>query len=323
MLSPRGIAESLNKEFPMPESQEAGRRALVLGGGGAYGIVQAAYIHAAIEAGFRPDLVIGTSVGSLNGAWVAMHPEDPGGLVAIWRNLGDLRVLDMHPLRLAGRLLRRPVAIGRNDIVGRLIEAHVGETAFEDTEIELAIVATNLSRGRKQVFRSGPIGEAIRASTAIPGVFEPYRLGGDLYVDGCVTASVDLVTAIELGATEVLAIELAPPFAHRPARTALGVLTQSLAVLCHSATDAAEAIAARQAAVRVLRPDLSGLSPWRLESRDGLVEEHLAAAREEVATALDGAGHVVPWATPRPRAMVEPVHSRRFFAARAWRRRTA
>lgn len=282
-----------------------GRRALVLGGGGAYGIVQAAYVQAAIEAGFRPDLVIGTSVGALNGAWIALNPEQPDGLIHIWEDLGDFRVLDLHPVRLASRLIARRGSICQNTIVDRLVGQHLPGLSFEDTRLELAIVATNLSRGRKEVFRSGELGEAIRASTAIPGVFEPYEINGDLYVDGCVTASVDIASAIELGATEVLAIELAPPFAPRQAKTPLGVLIASLGVLSHSATDAAEALAANQAAVHVLRPDLSGLSPWRLQQRPGMAAEHLEAARREVAAALDPLGRVTAAATHRPRAVVE------------------
>lgn len=308
----------------MEQPVTPGRRALVLGGGGAFGIVQAAYIKAAIDSGFRPDLVIGTSVGALNGAWVAMYPEDADGLVDVWRGLGDLRVLETNPLRLVRKLLRGPRAIARNHLVTRLIADYVGDRQFEDTRLELGIVATNLSRGRKQLFQSGHIGPAIQASTAIPGVFEPFELNGDLFVDGCVTASVDIASALELGATEVLAIELSPPFDHRPARTALGILSQSLGILCHASTDAAEAIAARHAAVRVLRPDLSGLSPWRLVNREGLADEHLQRARTEMASALDPLGRVVPSLTPRPRAIVTaPEHPRLHLLGSRARRRPA
>jgi len=302
-----------------------GRRALVLGGGGAYGIVQAAYIHAAAEAGFRPDLVIGTSVGALNGAWLAMHPEDTEGLIQIWRDLGDIRVFDANPVRLAARLVRGPRALCRNETVARLLETHLGGVSFADTRLELAVVATNLSRGRKQLFQHGPIAPAILASTAIPGVYEPYEIDGELFVDGCVTASVDLASAVELGATEVLAIELAPPVMHRPAKTALGVLVQSLAVLCHASTDAAEAVASRQAAVRVLRPDLSGLSPWRLESKQGLIDEYLEIARTELATALDPLGHVIASTTPRPRAVaaLPAARPKLLVRARSWRKNVA
>ena len=103
------------------------------------------------------------------------------------------------------------------------------------------------------------------------------------------------------------------------------MLCQSLAVMCHASTDAAEAVAARHAAVRVLRPDLSGLSPWRLVNREGLVEEHLATARRDLAFALDPLGRVVPGATPRPRAAVIGATPKLglLVRARSWRRTAA
>ena len=78
-------------------------------------------------------------------------------------------------------------------------------------EKELTERLLSTRRGEKHVFRSGPLSSAILASTAIPGVFEPVVLGGDQFVDGCVTASVDMTTAMEMGATEILAIDLTPP----------------------------------------------------------------------------------------------------------------
>lgn len=272
-----------------------GRRALVLGGGGTYGVVQAAYIQAAFELGYRPDLVIGTSVGSLNGAWVAMYPDDPEGLLRVWRSLGRVRVLRLNPVHLARRVVRSPRALRDNDIVRGLIDAHVGDLRFEDAQLELAVVATNLTRGRKHLFREGPLAPAIAASTAIPGVFEPVLVDGDLYVDGCITASVDIASAIALGASEVLAIDLTPPPGQVAApRTAIGVLTQSFRILSHATTDAMEAIARAAAAVEVVRPDLAGLSPWRLDVSEGLIEEQLAQARARLSRVIDWRGRLVP-----------------------------
>ncbi len=288
--------------------RQEGRRALVLGGGGTLGVVQAAYIQAAFELGFRPDLVIGTSVGSLNGAWVAVYPDDPEGLLAVWRRLGRIRVLHWNPLRLAARVTRNPRALRDNDIVRGLIDAHVRDLRFEDARLELAVVATNLSRGRKELFREGPLAPAIAASTAIPGVFEPVEIGGDLYVDGCITASVDIASALALGATEVLAIDLTPPpGVADPPRTALGVLARSFRILTHATTEAMEAIGQTAAAVRVVRPDLGGLSPWRLDVADWLIQEHLAQARCRLTQVLDPWGRVVPAGQSSPRG-VRPAH---------------
>ncbi|MCX7618954.1 patatin-like phospholipase family protein [Tepidiforma sp.] len=270
-----------------------GRLALVLGGGGTLGVVQAAYIQAAFELGFRPDIVIGTSVGALNGAWVAMYPDDPQGLLDVWRGLGRIRVLRWNPLHLAARVTRNPRALRDNDIVRGLIDAHVRDLRFEDARLELAVVATNLTRGRKHLFREGPLAPAIAASTAIPGVFEPVELAGELYVDGCITASVDIASALALGATEVLAIDLTPPAgAAAPPKTALGVLAQSFRILSRATTEAMEAIGRSAAAVQVVRPDLAGLSPWRLDVAEPLIQEQLAQARCRLTRVLDPWGRV-------------------------------
>ncbi|MEO6398751.1 MAG: patatin-like phospholipase family protein [Tepidiformaceae bacterium] len=255
------------------------KRALVLGGGGGFGLVQAAYMQAAYELGFRADLVIGTSVGSMNGAWLAMHPEESHGLLGIWRELGKQKVLHLNPLRLAGRVVRRNRGFCPNEIVPYMIKNHIGEVRFEETEVPLYVVATNLTAGRKHVFQSGKLAPAITASTAIPGVFEPYERHGELFMDGSVTASLDLQTAVELGATEILAIDLTPEFGNAVPRTPIGVLRRSFGVLSHATTDAMHAAASAHAITRVLRPDLRRHSPWRICVREEIIGASVLEAR--------------------------------------------
>lgn len=283
------------------------RPALVLSGGGAFGMVQAAYIQAAYERGFDPALIVGTSVGSLNGAWLALHPREPDELLRIWRGLDRVRVLQLNPLRLAVRLVRRPVSLCENAIVPQLIERFIGGLQFESTKVPLAVVATNLSRARKHVFTEGSIGTAVLASTAIPGVFEPVEIDGDLFVDGGISGGCDLATAYDLGATEILAIELAPPLPERPPRTAVGVLRHSLGVLELATTDAMVDCLRPQLPVRVLRPDLSRHSAWRLDVTDDAVQANLTLAREALAGVFDDEGRVVPGVRLRGPDATPPV----------------
>ncbi len=267
-------------------------RALVLGGGGGFGLVQAAYMQAAYEMGFRADLVIGTSVGSFNGAWLAMHPERPEGLLAIWRELGKQKVLHLNPLRLAGRVVRRNRGFCPNEIVPYLIKHHIGDVSFEEMGLPLYVVATNLTAGRKHVFQTGKLAHAITASTAIPGVFDPYERQGELYVDGSVTASLDLQTAIELGATEILAIDLTPDLGTTVPRTPIGVLRRSFGVLSHATTDAMHAAASARAITRVLRPDLTRFSPWRISVSEAEITASLLEARAVLRGVINGDGSV-------------------------------
>jgi NTE family protein len=302
------------------DADQGGRRpALVLGGGGAYGVVQAAYIQAVYEAGFRPSMVIGTSVGSLNGAWVAMYPDDPENLLKIWTGMDRIRLLRLNPMRVAGRVVRRPLSLSTNEIVPQLIEQHVGDLTFADTKLPLAVVATNLLRGQKHVFHTGPLGQAILASTAIPGLFDPVELDGELFIDGGIIASLDLATALAMGATEILAIDLTPmPSGVRP-RTALGVMRQSLGILAHSGTDAMEACVAQLRPVQVVRPDLTAHSPWRVEDCASAMERSLELARAAMPTVIDREGKLIPKVPelifqPASPAVMPPARARTPFA---------
>ena len=308
--------------MPQAQPSPAGSRqsALVLGGGGTYGVVQAAYVVAAVEAGFRPSMIVGTSVGSLNGAWIALHPDEPEELLRIWLALDRLKLVRVNPLRMAARLVRHPMGMASNDVVPWLIREHMAGKSFADTRIPLAVVATNLSRGEKRVFREGSLHAAIMASTAIPGVFEPVEIDGDLYVDGGITASVDLATAMAMGAAEILAIDLTPPPPLVHPKTVVGVLRQSLGIMSHAATGAMEECAAYSMPVRVIQPDLSASSPWQLADSAGSVAHNLTIARKEMRDALDAEGRVRVQgdlaACDLPPGPKEPIEMQRYFHRR-------
>lgn len=293
--------------------------ALVLGGGGAFGVIQAAYILAAYEAGFRPKIVVGTSVGSLNGAHLALYPDEPERLLKIWLGLDSMKLVQMQPLRVMRQVLRNPRALFANEIVPQILARHMRGSSFADLKLPLGVVATNLTRGEKRVFQSGPLEQAVLASTAIPGVFDPVTIDGELYVDGCLAASVDIATAVAMGATEILAIDLTPsPSPARP-KTIFGVMRQSFSILSHSTTDAMEECVSRQMPVRIVRPDLSQSSPWRLDDSAGAVAHNLRLARAAIPDVLAG-GHVIPAESvcrlPIFEEAPEPVLQSQFFRAR-------
>jgi NTE family protein len=308
--------------MPQANPSPAGnpQSALVLGGGGAYGVVQAAYIVAAMEAGFWPSMIVGTSVGSLNGAWIALHPDEPAELLRIWLALDRLKLVRVNPVRMAARLVRHPMGMVSNDIVPWLIREHMLGKSFDDAKIPLAVVATNLSRGEKRVFREGDLLTAIMASTAIPGVFDPVEIDGDLYVDGGLTASVDLATALAMGAAEILAIDLTPPPSLAHPKTVVGVLRQSLGILAHASAGAMEECVAHTTPVRVIQPDLSASSPWQLDDSAGSVAHNLTIARKEMRDVLHADGSVRPHdgiaACELPGQPKEPINMRRYFHLR-------
>ncbi|HLJ68909.1 MAG TPA: patatin-like phospholipase family protein [Chloroflexota bacterium] len=175
-------------------------------GGGSRGASQVGALKALTEAGIWPQLVAGTSAGAVNAAWFAVHPHRLDQLEAIWL---ALRTRDVSPgsrFHILMNLARRGY-VHRADAWEAFLRQHVGDATFEDAVLPLFVTAVRLSDGERVVFDSGPIVPALMASTAIPGVFPPYRIGEDYYVDGGVLEYMPLPTLLERGATSVFALD--------------------------------------------------------------------------------------------------------------------
>jgi NTE family protein len=207
--------------------------ALVLSGGGAMGALQAGILRVFVRRGFRPGRIVGTSVGALNGAFLAFYPDESGAdrLAEIWRSLEDQRYIHFNPVRVAYRLASRQLCLFNNGFLQRLVAEHTVEDDFLATQLPLHVTATNLYTGRKHVFDSGPVSRAVLASTAIPGIFAPVEIDGQAYIDGGVVANLDLETAVQAGAREVLAIDLSHCFELPAPETAIGVITRTVDIV--------------------------------------------------------------------------------------------
>ena len=151
--------------------------AFVLGGGGALGAVEVGMLAALLERGVRPDLVLGTSVGAINGAFLA---QDPGldvveRLTGLWRSVAANRheVYGDRPLRS----VRRAVATGTHlysarPLATRLRE-EIGDVDFADLAVPLQVCAASIERAAEHWFDSGPVVDAVVASAAVPGLLPP------------------------------------------------------------------------------------------------------------------------------------------------------
>jgi NTE family protein len=170
---------------------------------------------ALMEAGVAPpDLLVGCSVGALNGATFAGYPSVAGVemLRQVWLSKLARDVFHAHPVgvvlsRLQGRRLSVLPAANLARLIDR-IGAMTGFAAFEQLRLPLSVVATDFSAGRREVFRSGPLRPALLASTAIPGIFPAVAIEGRLYLDGGIVDNTPMDVAVEAGAREVLAISL-------------------------------------------------------------------------------------------------------------------
>ncbi|MBI4544102.1 MAG: patatin-like phospholipase family protein [Gemmatimonadetes bacterium] len=181
-------------------------RYLVLCGGGSRGAIEAGFVQALWEHGIRFDGIVGSSVGALNGAFLAAggHPDE---LAAIWRSL---RFRDVF--RFNRRILLRGLREASVFTLGRRLRRllrDLGSGRFEGLPLPLAVVATDLATGEAVVLDRGPLEPALTASIAIPGLLPPVHLNGRYLVDGSLSADLPLGQAIERGATEIYAMRCA------------------------------------------------------------------------------------------------------------------
>jgi len=183
---------------------------LVLSGGGSLGAAQVGLLRPFYRAGFRPAAIVGTSVGAINGAFLAYHqePEALELLRQAWLSIGAREIFSLNPFRLVRNFVSQRNCFFDNGVLRRLLKQYLPVDDFALLRVPFYAVATNLSRGTKAVFHEGPLYPAILASAAIPGVLCPIRIAGDVYVDGGVLAGLDLATAVGLGSRNILAVDV-------------------------------------------------------------------------------------------------------------------
>ncbi|HVL82286.1 MAG TPA: patatin-like phospholipase family protein [Actinomycetota bacterium] len=215
----------------------AGRRhprtAFVLGGGGNLGCIQVGMLRALFERGIAPDLVVGCSVGALNGAAVAHDPTLDGvtKLEAMWRRLESGDVFPSGRMSGPWLLLRKGTALYPNTGLRAAIDASFPEATFEGCRVPLHVVATSMTSGRSRWFSSGPLAEPLLASSALPAVFPPVETEGDHFIDGGVIDNVPISKAVELGARRIYVLhvgnfERPAPMPRRP----LDVLVRAFSI---------------------------------------------------------------------------------------------
>jgi NTE family protein len=184
------------------------RTAFAISGGGARGAAQVGMLRALIERDIVPDLIVGVSIGAWNGAWLAHRPdlEWVKQLEDVWHQV-TRRTLDMVWWRAARNMVRRKPSLYEGGGLSRFIARHLQVSNFEDLAVPFHTVAIDLTMGAKAVFSHGPLGPAVLASSAIPGVFPPVVIKGRQHVDGGLVDPTGLDTAIELGARRVFVLD--------------------------------------------------------------------------------------------------------------------
>ena len=267
---------SQERTGPASEAVRPRRQALVLSGGGVLGAFQAGFLRALFRRQFRPSIIIGTSAGALNGAFLAFHPDEEGAdeLVSIWESLQEQRLFLFNPLRMALQVASKKLCIANGELLSGLLKQHAPVDDFAATKVPLYITATNLSQGRKVVFHEGPLSQAVLASTALPGIFCPVEIDGDIYVDGGVLANLDLDTAVDQGETDILAVDLSSCIDGKRPDSIAHLWMQTLNVIHRERVERELERLACHARITLVQPGIeSTLSLSNLRSAGRLLEE--------------------------------------------------
>ncbi|HEY1104246.1 MAG TPA: patatin-like phospholipase family protein [Burkholderiaceae bacterium] len=202
------------------------RIGLALGGGAARGFAHVGVIEVLEEAGIKPDLVVGTSAGSLVAA-VYASGKNAAQLRQVAEDMDEAALTDwMLPIFSRGML--------RGEALARYVSAQVGGRTIETLPIPLGIVATDLQSGKGVLFRRGDTATAVRASSAVPAVFLPVSISGREYVDGGLVAPVPVHYAREMGAEIVVAVDISSPPEGNLATDTLQILLQTFAIMASS-----------------------------------------------------------------------------------------
>ena len=245
-------------------AKPAPRIGLALGGGAARGFAHIGVIQVLEEAGIKPSMVVGTSAGSLV---AALYASGKGGaeLQRVAEAMEEAALTDWTlPIFSRG--------VFRGEALARYVNAQLGNRLIEQLPLPLGILATDLHSGEGVLFQRGDAGAAVRASSAVPGVFLPVQIGQREFVDGGLVAPVPVGFARQMGAALVIAVDISTTPQGNPASDAFKVLLQTFSIM-GSTINSHEL----KGADLVVRPSLHGVGSSDFAARRRSIEAGRAA----------------------------------------------
>ena len=249
-------------------TQRLPRIGLALGGGAARGFAHVGVIQVLEEAGIKPELVAGTSAGSLV---AALHASGRNGaqLQRIAETMDEATFTDWTlPLFNRGML--------RGEALARYVHQQVGGRKIEDLPLPLGILATDLQSGQGVLFERGDIATAVRASSAVPGLFQPVRITGREYVDGGLVGPVPVRQARQMGAELVIAVDISQAPESNVPSDMFQILLQTFAIMGKSINS----LELRGPDLVVVRPALVGVSGADFAARSRAIQAGRVAMQQ-------------------------------------------
>lgn len=240
---------------------------LALGGGAARGFAHIGVLQVLEEQGIKPDLIVGTSAGSLAATLYAAG-KTPTEMADLAMNMDESSITDwMFP----GRSLMKGEALAK------FVRASTANMQIENMRLPLGIVATDLNSGQPILFQRGDAGTAVRASSSVPGVFQPVKIGAREYVDGGLVSPVPVRYAKQMGADLIIAVDISSIPEGQPTKSAIDILMQTFNIMGHSISQ----YELKEADV-VMRPKLAGIGSSDFSQR----RLSILAGREAALTVL-------------------------------------
>ncbi|GAA0993115.1 patatin-like phospholipase family protein [Acrocarpospora macrocephala] len=182
--------------------------AFVLGGGGVLGAHEVGMLRALAEAGITPDLVVGTSVGALNGVLLAASPADAvDRLTELWGSSIVRTAFAGSWVTRLSTLAKTGTHLHPIEPLRRLLGAAIPET-FEELQVPFQCVAASIEGASARWFSTGPLADAVLASCAVPGLLPPVRIGDEHYLDGGLVHSIPVGRAVQLGARRIFVLHV-------------------------------------------------------------------------------------------------------------------
>ncbi len=239
---------------------------LALGGGAARGFAHIGVIQVLEEAGIRPALVVGTSAGSVVAAFYASG-KNGAQLQQVAETMEEATFADWTlPIFSRGLL--------RGEALARYVSTQVNGRLIENMPLPLGIVATDLNSGQGVLFQRGDTATAVRASSAVPALFQPVKVAGREYVDGGLVSPVPVRYARQMGAELIIAVDISDPPEGNAASDTLQVLLQTFSIMGKSINN----FELRDAEI-VVRPTLTGVASSDFGARRRSIEAGRAAMR--------------------------------------------
>ncbi|MDY6876764.1 MAG: patatin-like phospholipase family protein [Chloroflexota bacterium] len=265
--------------------------AFVLSGGGNYGALQVGALQVLLEADIYPDLLVGTSAGALNVAFLATDPTPDGAqrLGEIWCSVHPGDIGTCGNLAALRRLLTNKISIYNAQPLAHFLESHIppGVATFGDLKVRTYTVAARLPDGDMHTFGDSPADrllDGMMASAAIAPFYPPWPCDGALYMDGGVLSKLPLMVAVERGATEIYALSIQDALGSLGKKLGMMEVTSRALSLVMDQQVEAEKILVRQRRIplHVTSLDHNGVPFWNFDRAADLIARGRAAAEATI-----------------------------------------